>query len=287
MSGVSTTAPQRSADPSAALVERIAAEALNPGYAQRAAVRQPSGHRRAGAVLTVAMLALVGLLVSVLVVAARDGAASVDSERSSLVALAEEAQAEVASSADRAALLAAEVTALRADALGSEAIGREQAALIESRAIAAGALPVVGPGVRVVVDDAKATLDSRDPTLSRVLDIDLQQVVNGLWESGAEAVDINGQRVGALTAIRSVQDVILVNYNAVVAPYEVSAIGDPRSLPTDFLRSSGGAWLQAVNLSADITFSIDSVTDDIEMPGEPAGVLRYAVPVPGDQEGSR
>ena len=179
------------------------------------------------------------------------------------------------------------MTALRADALGSQAVGRDQAAQIESRAIAAGPLPVVGPGVRVVVNDAEQTLDSGDPALSRVLDIDLQQVVNGLWESGAEAVDINGQRVGALTAIRSVQDVILVNYNAVVAPYVVSAIGDPRSLPTDFLRSSGGAWLQAVSLSADIRFTIDSVTDDIEMPGEPAGVLRYAVPVSGDEEGSR
>ena len=96
MSGVTTTTQQRSTDPSAALVERIAAEALNPGYAQRAGARQPSGHRRAGAVLTVVMLALVGLLVSVLVVSARQGAASVDSERSSLVALAQEAQAEVA-----------------------------------------------------------------------------------------------------------------------------------------------------------------------------------------------
>ena len=287
MSGVTTTTQQRSTDPSAALVERIAAEALNPGYAQWAVARQPSGHRRAGALLTVVMLALVGLLVSVLVVSARQGAASVDSERSSLVALAQEAQAEVAASTDRAAALEAEVTALRADALGSQAVGRDQAAQIESRAIAAGPLPVVGPGVRVVVNDAEQTLDSGDPALSRVLDIDLQQVVNGLWESGAEAVDINGQRVGALTAIRSVQDVILVNYNAVVAPYVVSAIGDPRSLPTDFLRSSGGAWLQAVSLSADIRFTIDSVTDDIEMPGEPAGVLRYAVPVSGDEEGSR
>lgn len=287
MSQVSTTTTQPSVDPSAALVERIASEALNPGYAQRAATRAPKARGRGNAVLTIVMLALVGLLVSVLVVASRQGAASVDSERSSLLALAEEAQAEVTALGDRAAALDAEVTALRDEALGSQAVGRDQAGLIAERGIAAGSLPVAGPGARVTVDDADVALEDADPSLSRVLDIDLQQVVNGLWESGAEAVAINGQRVGALTAIRSVQDVILVNYNAVVAPYQVNAIGDPRSLPTDFLRSSGGQWLQAVTLSADITFSIDSVNDDIEMPGEPARALRYAVPVPGDQEGAR
>jgi uncharacterized protein YlxW (UPF0749 family) len=114
------------------------------------------------------------------------------------------------------------------------------------------------------------------------LDIDIQQVVNGLWEAGAEAVAVNGQRVGSLTAIRSVQDVILVNYNPVVGPYDVTAIGDPRSLATGFLRSSGGEWLQAVNLSAGIRFSIDSVADDLTMAGEPAGPLRYARPVTPD-----
>lgn len=287
MSHVSTTTTQPSVDPSAALVERIASEALNPGYAERAASRPPRGRGRGNAVLTIVMLALVGLLASALVVASREGAASVDSERSSLLALAERAQAEVTALGERAAVLDAEVIALRDEALGSQALGLDQAGIIEARGIAAGTLPVAGPGARVVVDDAEVPLDTADPSLSRVLDVDLQRVVNGLWESGAEAVSINGQRVGSLTAIRSAQDVILVNFNAVVAPYEVDAIGDPRSLATDFLRSSGGDWLQAVKLFADITFSIESATDDIEMPGEPAGALRYAVPVPGDQEGAR
>jgi uncharacterized protein YlxW (UPF0749 family) len=232
------------------------------------------------------MVVLVGVLVSILVVAARQGAESVDSERSSLVALAARVQDEVNTLNDQVAALEAEVGALRADALGSESAGRDQAALIESRSVSAGTLPVAGPGARVVLDDADVPLDTTDASLSRVLDIDLQQVVNGLWESGAESVAVNGQRVGSLTAIRSVQDVILVNYNAVVAPYDVVAIGDPRTLATDFLRSSGGEWLQAVNLSADIKFTIDSVTDDIEMPGAPAGVLRYATPIEPDEEGA-
>ena len=119
--------------------------------------------------------------------------------------------------------------------------------------------------------------------MSRVLDIDLQQVVNGLWEAGAESVSVNGQRIGALTAIRSVQETILVNYEPVVGPYVVQGIGDPRTLPTDFLRSSGGQWLQAVNLSAGLRFSIDAATDDQGLASETVGTLRYASPVPAGE----
>jgi len=279
MAGV--TAPTRLSppDPSAALLDRIAQEALSPAYHQRA-----HGHgdgRRPGgrfALATIALLAIAGLLVGVLVAASRQRAADVDSERGSLVSLAESAQDEVSGLEQQAAELDVEVTALREQALGTESVGREQAQQISTLGIVAGTQPVAGPGARVVVADGEPEVGAGDSSSSQVLDIDLQQVVNGLWEAGAEAVSINGQRVGALTAIRSV-DVILVNFNPVVSPYEVEAIGDPRRLPTDFLRSSGGQWLQAINLSAGIPFSIDSVNDDLSMAGEPAGPLRYASPV--------
>ena len=39
--------------------------------------------------------------------------------------------------------------------------------------------------------------------MSRVLDVDLQGVVNGLWASGAEAIAVNGQRLTGLTTIRA------------------------------------------------------------------------------------
>jgi hypothetical protein len=77
----------------------------------------------------------------------------------------------------------------------------------------------------------------------------------------------------------------LVNYEPVVGPYVVRAVGDPRTLPTDFLRSSGGQWLQAVNLSAGLRFSIDSAADDERFAGESAGPLRYARPLPDVGEG--
>lgn len=281
MGDVSTPPATRLTDPSRAVVERIAQEALNPAYAQRTRARSAQGGRRSpsGVVVTVATIALVGVLLSVLVVAARQGASDVESERAGLVSLAGQARTEVEALEQQVEQLSDEVRSLREQALGSQTLGAQRAAEIERLALSAGVAPVAGPGARVVLDDGDTDVGGTDSALSRVLDIDVQQVVNGLWESGAEAVAVNGERVGALTAIRSVQDVILVNYTPIVGPYEVTAIGDPRTLPTDFLRSSGGQWLQAVSLSAGIDFSIDSVGSDEPMSGATVATLRYATAV--------
>ena len=61
----------------------------------------------------------------------------------------------------------------------------------------------------------------------RVQDGDLQLVVNALWAAGAEAVSINGQRLGPTTAIRFAGEAVLVDFRPVTSPYEISAIGDP------------------------------------------------------------
>ena len=67
------------------------------------------------------------------------------------------------------------------------------------------------------------------PDLARVLDTDIQLVVNGLFASGAEAVSVNGQRVTVLSPIRSAGEAVLVGFRPLTPPYEVSAVG-PDSL---------------------------------------------------------
>ena len=282
MGGVSAPArPDLPTDPSAGLLERIAAEARNPAYEERATRRRPRSQR--GMVLTVGVVALLGVLVGVIAVASRSSAESVESERAGLLELAEQRQQEVTELQATVVALEADVRSLREAALSNEDIGAAQAARIDALGVAAGVRSVLGRGALVTVADADVT-GGEESAVSRVLDIDLQQVVNGLWEVGAEAVAINGQRIGALTAIRSVQETILVNYEPVIGPYRVTAVGDPRTLPTDFLRSSGGEWLQAVNLSAGLRFSIDSVGDDQRLPAEPVTTLRFADPL-SDQTG--
>ncbi len=67
----------------------------------------------------------------------------------------------------------------------------------------------------------------------RVADTDLRVLVNGLWEAGAEAIAINGQRITATSAIRSAGSAITVNYTSLIPPYRVVVLGDPATLPVE------------------------------------------------------
>ena len=127
--------------------------------------------------------------------------------------------------------------------LAGDQSARDTQSALQQLRLAAGDVPVVGPGVVIVVDDAPI---SRDDKLNRVLDRDLQFLVNGLWKAGAEAVAINGHRLSALTAIRSAGDAITVDYRSLTRPYRIEAIGDPRSLAAQLSNTSGGQLWQGL-----------------------------------------
>lgn len=100
----------------------------------------------------------------------------------------------------------------------SEASESELAAL----SAAAGVSALSGPGVTVVIDDAP---DAEAGSLNRVLDRDLQDIVNALWQMGASGIAVNDQRLTQSTAIRGAGEAILVNYRPLQRPYTVSAVG--------------------------------------------------------------
>lgn len=106
--------------------------------------------------------------------------------------------------------------------------------------IEAGVSAVTGPGVEVIVDNAPARAGSRGV----IQDHDLQQLANGLWQAGAEAIAINGQRITSLTSIRTAGAAITVNYQSLTPPYTIDAIGSPATIPARFAATdSGAAWL--------------------------------------------
>ena len=129
--------------------------------------------------------------------------------------------------------LEGELRALRSDlARELDSVGRatltERASTETARVLGlqAGAAPLQGPGVEVVMSDSERMPGpSEDASLYRVHDVDLQLVVNALFAVGAEAVAVNGQRVVSTTAIRGAGETILVNFRPLVPPYVVSAIG--------------------------------------------------------------
>lgn len=280
-----STAPPARPDASMSLLNNVMDHSLDDGYAEASARREADGSAGLPRTLKSKLGLAAGLVVAALVVTlgaaeARISAPVVAKEREELI---DRIDAET-----RAAdTLESEVDSLRSDVSerqrkALERHGGDQGELV---ALLAGATPVEGPGVKLVVDDAKNTDQGgggpRESTgfadTGRVRDRDMQRVVNGLWESGAEAVSINGQRLTALSAIRAAGDAILVDNRPLVPPYTVLAVGDGKKLATEFRDSADGQYLNALKESFDIRTSIsDEAT--VRLPAAPSLIVRTAEP---------
>lgn len=107
-------------------------------------------------------------------------------------------------------------------------IGQE----LEAQKRDGGMVALKGPGLIVTVDDsASQTIPAGDdPSLYIVHEYHLRDVVNALWQSGAEAVAINGERLVGSTSVYCVGSTIMVNSTRLSPPYEIVAIGDPSAM---------------------------------------------------------
>lgn len=272
------------------LLTNVMEHSLDDGYAQAAARRGAVGSSRLPTALSGRLWLAAGLVLAAVVVTlgaaqAQVSAPTAAKERQKLI---DRVQTETRS-ADalqkdvdslRETVSAEQQKALRATGGGG------QAALL---GLLAGATPVRGPGVKLVVDDAKeaSTGNGGGPRESngfadtgRVRDRDMQHVVNGLWASGAEAVTVNGQRLTALSAIRAAGDAILVDNKPLAPPYTVLAIGDGERLSKAFRDSEDGQYLRLLQSDYGIRASI-SVQKELELAAAPSLTVRYAKPVAG------
>ena len=175
--------------------------------------------------------------------------------------------------------LRAEIEQLRkdnAEVRGNLLSGSEDAAATQAEinrlAPRAGEVPVTGPGLIITVDDAPAV---RDDKLNRVLDNDLQMLVNGLWSAGAEAIAVNGHRVSTLTAVRSAGDAITVNYRSLTRPYRVEVIGNPQTLAARFADSHGGQLWQGLAQNYQMRFDVGT-SERLTLRADPSLALTHA-----------
>ncbi|MVA75787.1 DUF881 domain-containing protein [Auraticoccus sp. F435] len=251
------------------LLNQILAEPLDPDYARVAARPGPRPRMR---------LALLGVAVACGVMFAAGSVQSTRSapalavEREQLLARVADQQAQQESLREQISATTAEVARLRDESLGQDTSARALQSAIAAAEADAAAVAVTGPGMVVVVDDAPG---STGPDDGRIIDVDLQMLVNGLWSSGAEAVSINGYRLSALTAIRGAGDAITVDYRSLTTPYRVEAIGDPGQLPSRFAESTGGQWWTFVRQNYDVDVDI-SVADELQLAADPTLALRRA-----------
>jgi len=104
---------------------------------------------------------------------------------------------------------------------------------IKDKNLVLGLTEVTGTGVKIVLNDgATSSITNIFGNTSDLLvhDGDLIHVVNELFNSGAEAISINGQRIVLTTAIECDGNVVRVNGTKIGAPFEITAIGYPEQL---------------------------------------------------------
>ena len=275
----------------ASLLDDVLAETLDPAYAQAAARRaeEPAPRRSSRGRL---LVALVMVVAGVLVAVTYDQAAATSQGRQPVrAALIEDIQR----SSDAGDELTTELEELRVEVartrdelLTASVVGQRALDEVAAAEEGAAAVPVDGPGLLVTLANAESDADD-DPVggttdgdaSGKVRDGDLQLVVNALWAAGAEAISINGQRLGATTAIRFAGEAVLVDFRPVTNPYEIRAIGDPDTLSRRFLESPEVGALAAIAETFDLRFEF-AQEDELSLPAASTLELRSADPVEPD-----
>jgi uncharacterized protein YlxW (UPF0749 family) len=269
------------------LLTNVMDHSLDDGYAEAAARKKAAGASGMPKTLRAKLGLAAGLVLAALVVTlgaaqARVAAPVVAKERQELIDRIDKETSSADKLEGTVDKLRDDVSARQRAALKTSG-GSGQADLVS---MLSGATAVHGPGVKLVVNDAKeaSTGGGDDPRetadfsdTGRVRDRDMQRVVNGLWAAGAEAISVNGQRLTALSAIRAAGDAILVDNRPLVPPYTVLAVGDGQRLSTRFQNGADGLYLHALEDNYGIRATI-AVESDLRLAAAPSVIVRTAQP---------
>ena len=257
------------------LLNEILRQPVDPDYAI-VAERDEQPTRRGLHLQLAAIAVVIGTLFSLAAVQTFRSRPAASAERAQLIDRIKAEDQRQEELRTQLATLRTENDQLRRTALAGDGQARQLQTQVDELAPITGDQAVKGPGVTVIVDDAPVTREDR---LNRVLDRDLQQLANGLWSAGAEAVAINGHRLTARTAIRSAGDAITVDYRSLTRPYKIEAIGDPRQLPARFAESQGGRLWTGLQQNYQIRFEV-AQTKELQLAADPGFGTREARRIP-------
>lgn len=277
-------------DASMTLITEMMERPLDPSYAAAAGRRQDAGLPTAtglrSPVLIIAAV-LIGALFGASALALRAPTTAASKVKADLVGRIEDRRAQVDAQTRFIATTRNQINTLQAAALARQSQGGLTAELAQLELLA-GTVPVTGPGLVLTIDDAQTKAEpvapdanprsASGPDQGKVIATDLQLIVNGLWEAGAEAISVNGHRLTSRAAIRSAGEAILVDYRPLSRPYVITAIGDRGTLGVEFADNSGGSYLQSLMNNYKVRSNSQS-RESLVVPGEPTLSLQNAQPV--------
>jgi uncharacterized protein YlxW (UPF0749 family) len=223
-----------------------------------------------------AVLALVGFLTLVASSGVKEAKRGAESRRAGLVKLIHTRQGEVDSLGHELVRLRADVAAARRRLSATSA---EDTRRLRDVQMWAGTTAVSGPGVEIRLADSRREAKTEADRESLSLhDVDLQLVVNALWEAGGEAVAVNGQRLVATSPIRAAGETVTVNFRPLVPPYKVEVIGADRK---EFERSTVAQRFRQWASDYGLGFSVRS-RSKVSLPAF-SGTLQLSSARPADE----
>lgn len=125
---------------------------------------------------------------------------------------------------------------------------------------AAHIVPVAGPGI--IVNFASSKGENPD---GRIQDQDMRIAINELWRSGAEAIAINGKRLGPRTPVRTAGSTILVNFQPIEEPYLLEVIGPAKVMEKGLTQGITGKYFNTLYSQYGISLTVTK-TSKLNLP---------------------
>lgn len=109
---------------------------------------------------------------------------------------------------------------LRASSRQDDSAGRAAEQQVRALAVLAGTVPVTGPGLTLTIEDPDGAV-----AYDALLD-----AVQELRDAGAEALAVNGNRLGVASSFSERDGRVVLDGRLLSTPYRVTAIGQPTTL---------------------------------------------------------
>lgn len=259
---------ERKPDPAASmsLLTNVLANPLDAGYTQYGRQKQPSTTLQKVVVLLTSVA--LGLAAS----------AAVKNLRSpSRVDVVDTLTEQVRSRSETVSTIDAEVLELRQKitAAGGSEVSEAQRADLPTQ-IATASTPLTGQGLTVTLKEgAPVGVDADRRALGKVRDHDLRIIVNALWSADAEAISVNGIRIGPGSFIRTAGQSVIVNITPVQPPYVINAIGDPQELSIALIQGETGDYLSSIQSIHGIVMT-PQTSSSVSVPAVEQRAIRFA-----------
>ena len=148
---------------------------------------------------------------------------------------------------------------------------------------AAGLEAEHGPGLVVTLNDAQRDAEGRFPGDALADDLvvhqqDIEAVLNAMWSAGAEAIQMQDQRIIATSAPLCVGNTLLLNGRTYSPPYVVTAIGDASAMQAALAESPMIELYKRYVLRFGLGYTEERQSDAKVVAHPPAVRMRYAKP---------